>query len=57
MNNSRKVNINQLINFAEFLSRYYVDAKPIHVSENDYQAVVLDDEVMGTNHEQSAFPR
>ena len=32
--------------FAELLSLYYVDANQIEISENDYQPVVLNDELM-----------
>ena len=43
--------------FAEFLSLYYVDAKQIAISENDSQPVVLNNELMDSNHEESIFPK
>ena len=43
--------------FAEFLSLYYVDAKQIEISENDSQPVVLNDELMDSNHEESICPK
>ena len=43
--------------FAEFLSLYYVDAKQLEISENDSQPVVLNDELMNSNHEESIFPK
>ena len=43
--------------FAEFLSLYYVDAKQIEICENDSQPVVLNDELMDSNHEESIFPK
>ena len=43
--------------FPEFLSLYYVDAKQIEICENDSQPVVLNDELMDSNHEESIFPK
>ena len=43
--------------FAEFLSLYYVDAKQIEISENDSEPVVLNDELMDSNHEESICPK
>ena len=48
--------IDQLF-FPEFLSLYYVDAKQIEICENDSQPVVLNDELMDSNHEESIFPK
>ena len=42
---------------AEFLSLYYVDAKQIEISENNSQPVVLNDELMNSNHEEFIFPK
>ena len=36
--------------FAKFLSYYYVQCKPKEEAENDYQPVVLDDELMNLQH-------
>ena len=43
--------------FAEFLSPYYIDAKQSEIFENDSQPVVLNDELMNSNHQESIFPK
>ena len=54
--NDEYKNIDQLC-FAEFLSPYYVDAKQVEISENDSQPLVLNDELMDSNHEESILPK
>ena len=34
---------------------YYVDTKPIEISKNNYEPMVLNDELTDTNHEDSMF--
>ena len=55
-NNGECKVIDQL-GFAELLSLYYVDANQMKISEYDYQPVVLNDELMDSNHEESIFPK
>ena len=45
-----------LLCFAEFLSSCYVQSKTIRI-ENDYQPVVLNDELMEANHADSQFAK
>ena len=54
--NGEYIIIDQLC-FAEFFSLYYVDAKPLEISENDSQPVALNDELVNSNHEESIFPK
>ena len=54
--NGEYKNIDQFC-FADFLSLCYVDAKQLEISENDSQPVVLNDERMDSNHEESIFPK
>ena len=42
--------------FAEFLSLYYILPKTAQISENDCQPVVLNDELMELNHDESRYP-
>ena len=53
--NGRYGQIDQLC-FAEFLSLYYVLPKTRQTSENDCQAVVLDDGLMELNHGEFRYP-
>ena len=43
--------------FAEFLPLYYIDTKQLEISGNDSQPVVLNDELIHSNHEESIFPK
>ena len=43
--------------FAEFLSLYYVDVKQVKISENDSHPVVLNDDLIDSNHVESIFPK
>ena len=47
--NEKSKNVEYYIDqLAEFLFRYYADAKPIDISENGSLSVLIDDEVMDT---------
>ena len=43
--------------FAEFLPLCYIDIKQLEISGNDSQPVVLNDELIHSNHEESIFPK
>ena len=43
--------------FVEFLSYYYTAPKSIKYIESDCQPIVLDDEIMGSNHVKRSYPK
>ena len=43
--------------FPDFLSLYYIDAKQIKISEDNSQPVVLNNELIDSNHEESIFSK
>ena len=43
--------------FVEFLSYYYIAPKSVKDKESDCQPIILDDELMDSNHVKSSFPK
>ena len=43
--------------FSEFLSSFYPKSRTRKDLENDYQSVILDDELLETNHKVFSYPK
>ena len=43
--------------FSEFLSLFYLKSRTTKDLENDYQSVILDDELLKTHHKDSNYPK
>ena len=43
--------------FSEFLSLFYLKSRTTKDLENDYQSVILDDELLETHHKDSNYPK